>query len=98
MEIKFTGTPQEIRKEMQAWLGKLDEINQEKAIIEILDITGDPGDMVLVNYLKTHCKQKGIKYSAVENFLRESGSAFIATSPTINLDTWFGVRIKEETK
>lgn len=96
MEIKFTGTPQEIKKEMQTWLGKLDEINQEKAIIEMLDITGDSGDMVLVNYLKTYCKQNGIKYSVLENFLRESGSAFIGMSPTYKLDTWYGVRIKEE--
>lgn len=96
MQVTFTGTPQEIRKEMQLWLDKLDEINQENAIIEMFDITGDPGDKVLVNYVKTHCKQNGIKYSAVEKFLRESGSAFIGKSPTLKLDTWFGVRIKEE--
>ena len=98
MQVTFTGTPQEIKKEMQSWLDKLDEINKEKAIIEMFDITGDSEDMVLVNYLKTHCKQNGIKYSTVEKFLRESGYAFREKSSINKLETWFGVRIKEEIK
>lgn len=96
MKVEFTGTPQEIKKEMQTWLGKLDESNQEEAIIEMFDITGDPGDRVLVNYLKWYCKENGLKYSELEQFLRESGSAFIGKSPTLQLDTWIGVRTKEE--
>ncbi|CAD0300267.1 hypothetical protein [Enterococcus phage vB_EhiS_268] len=95
MKVEFTGTLQEIKEEMQGWLGMLDEPNQEKAIIEILDITGDPGDIVLVNNLKTHCKRYGADYTLVEKFLRENGSTFRGRDSR-NLNAWFGAKIKEE--
>lgn len=98
MKVEFTGTLQEIKEEMQGLLGMLDEPKQEKAIIEILDITGDPGDIVLVSWLKKYCKEYGIDYYSLEQFLRENGSTFRATSTTYNMQAWFGVKMKEVVK